>query len=81
MEDVECPFDGYTHEVREEDDPEGVGMDLTAHVLSYIYGLDPTFRGPDTPRGAYTWIDRNEDAFRLRCGVLLRHLQAGYTVA
>lgn len=79
MENVECPFDGFAHEVREEDDPEGVGMDLTAHALSYLYGLDPDFRGPDTPRGVYNWMRANQDAYRLRTRFNLRQLEAGFT--
>ena len=79
MEEVMCPFDGYTHEVRGEGDEYGTGMDLTAHVLTYIYGLDPAFRGPDTPRGAYVWLKNNAEGYRLRCRVALSDLAAGFT--
>ena len=79
MENVECPFDGLAHQVREDEDPEGVGMDLTAHMLTYIQGLDPDFRGPYNPRGAYTWLQDNEGRHRLRSVPLLRQLEAGFT--
>ena len=79
MENVECPFDGLDHEVREQGDPEGVGMDLAAHCLTYIGGLDPTFRGPYDPRGAYNWFQANADAYRLRTSPKLRQLEAGWT--
>lgn len=79
MNEVECPFDGLTHEVRDSDDPEGVGMDLTAHVLTYIQGADPAFRGPYTPRGAYVWLRDNYEAYRLRGKLTLTELEAGWT--
>ena len=81
MHDVDCPFDGATHEVRDDDDVQAVGMDLTAHVLTYIQGADPTFRGPYTPRGAYVWLRDNHEAYRLRGRLTLSDLEAGFTGA
>lgn len=77
MHEVECPFDGLSHQAADEGE-EGVGMDLTAHVLTYIEGLDPDFRG-STPRDAYVWLKTNAESYRLRCGVRLKDLEAGYT--